>query len=41
MSRQIGLRDIHIATLTKDDGTGATYETPVKLVSRLFLRFKE
>lgn len=31
MARQIGLRDIHIALLTKDDGTGATYGTPEKL----------
>lgn len=31
MSRQIGLKDIHIATLTKDDDTAATYDTPVKL----------
>ena len=31
MARQIGLRDIHIATVTKDDGTGATYGTPTKL----------
>lgn len=31
MPRQIGLKDIHIAILTKDDGTAATYETPTKL----------
>ena len=31
MARQIGLRDIHIATVTKDDGTGATYGIPEKL----------
>lgn len=31
MPRQIGLRDIHIALLTKDDDTGATYDTPIKL----------
>lgn len=31
MARQIGLRDIHIAKLTKDDSTGVTYETPIKL----------
>lgn len=31
MARQIGLRDIHIAVLTKDDNTGATYDAPVKL----------
>lgn len=31
MARQIGLRDIHIALLTKDDGTGVTYEVPNKL----------
>lgn len=31
MPRQIGLRDIHIATLTKDDDTAATYGTPEKL----------
>jgi len=31
MARQIGLRDIHIALLTKDDNTGATYATPTKL----------
>jgi len=31
MARQIGLKDIYIAVLTKDDSTGATYETPEKL----------
>jgi phi13 family phage major tail protein len=31
MPRQIGLKDIHIATITKDDDTGATYGTPEKL----------
>lgn len=31
MARQIGLKDIHIALLTKDDSTSVTYETPVKL----------
>ncbi|KAF5029262.1 hypothetical protein DSECCO2_650440 [anaerobic digester metagenome] len=31
MARQIGLRDIHIALLTKDDATGATYAVPTKL----------
>jgi len=31
MPRQIGLRDIHIATLTSDDSTATVYETPVKL----------
>lgn len=31
MARQIGLRDIHIAKLTKDDSTGVTYESPIKL----------
>lgn len=31
MARQIGLRDIHIALLTKDDDTAATYATPSKL----------
>ena len=31
MARQIGLRDIHIALLTKDDDTGVTYEVPAKL----------
>jgi hypothetical protein len=31
MARQIGLRDIHIALLTDDDETGATYATPSKL----------
>src|SRR5690625_1472931 len=31
MARQIGLRDIHIAVLTKDDSEGATYEKPEKL----------
>lgn len=31
MARQIGLRDIHIALLTKDDNTAATYGTPSKL----------
>jgi len=31
MPRQIGLKDIHIATVTKDDGTGATYGVPEKL----------
>lgn len=31
MSRQVGLRDIYFAELTKDDATGVTYATPVKL----------
>lgn len=31
MPRQIGLRDIHIATVTSDDSTATVYETPVKL----------
>ncbi|MDD4802298.1 MAG: phage tail protein [Syntrophomonas sp.] len=31
MARQIGLRDIHIALLTKDDQTEATYAVPSKL----------
>ncbi len=31
MARQIGLRDIYVAKVTKDDGTGATYDTPAKL----------
>lgn len=31
MARQIGLRDIHIAVLSKDDSTGATYSKPEKL----------
>ena len=31
MARQIGLRDIHIAVLTNDDETSATYDAPVKL----------
>jgi phi13 family phage major tail protein len=31
MARQIGLKDIHVAILTKDDATGATYEAPTKL----------
>ncbi|SHK54427.1 major tail protein [Paramaledivibacter caminithermalis] len=31
MARQIGLRNIHIAILTKDDHTGATYDTQSKL----------
>lgn len=29
--RQIGLKDIHIAVLTKDDNEGVTYEVPTKL----------
>lgn len=31
MSRQIGLKDIHIAVMTKDDSTEVTYQSPVKL----------
>lgn len=31
MARQIGLKDIHIAVLTKDDDTTITYEVPSKL----------
>lgn len=31
MARQIGLKDIHIAILTKDDSTGVTYSSPEKL----------
>lgn len=31
MARQIGLRDIHIAVLSKDDSTGVTYSKPEKL----------
>jgi phi13 family phage major tail protein len=31
MSRQVGLKDIHVATLQTDTGSGATYGTPSKL----------
>lgn len=31
MSRQVGLKDIHIAILKTDDNEGVTYETPQKL----------
>jgi len=31
MTRQIGLKDIHIAVLTSDTASGAVYETPSKL----------
>ena len=31
MSRQVGLKNIHIALLTEDIVSGTTYETPVKL----------
>ena len=31
MARQMGLKDIHIAILTEDIASGATYETPEKL----------
>ena len=31
MARQIGLRDIYVATVTLDDDTAATYEAPSKL----------
>lgn len=31
MARQIGLKDIHIAVLTKDDSEEVTYEKPEKL----------
>ena len=31
MARQIGLKDIHIAVITKDDETGVTYDIPSKL----------
>lgn len=31
MARQMGLKDIHIAVLTKDISSSATYETPEKL----------
>ncbi|MGE5417429.1 MAG: major tail protein [Acidobacteriota bacterium] len=31
MARQIGLKDIHVAILTTDNDTGATYAAPTKL----------
>lgn len=31
MGRQIGLRDLHVCTITKDDATGITYGAPVLL----------
>ena len=31
MPRQVGLRDIHLAVLTKDDATGVNYGVPEKL----------
>lgn len=31
MARQIGLRDVYFAKITKDDTTGVTYATPVKI----------
>lgn len=31
MTRQIGLKDIHIAILTSDDNTATVYESPMKL----------
>lgn len=31
MPRQIGLRDVYFAKLTKDDATGVTYATPVRI----------
>lgn len=31
MSRQVGLKDIHIAILTEDTSSGTTYEKPEKL----------
>lgn len=31
----IGLRDVHVALLTKDDSTGATYDTPEKVVGAI------
>lgn len=31
MPRQIGLRDIHISLLTKDDSSSVTYDTPTAL----------
>lgn len=31
MARQVGLKDIHIAILTKDDAAGTTYSVPEKL----------
>lgn len=31
MARQIGLKDIHIAILTKDDAESFTYDAPIKL----------
>ena len=31
MARQIGLKDIHVAVITKDDETGVTYDIPSKL----------
>lgn len=31
----VGLRNLHIAKLTKDDGTGVTYEVPIKLAKAI------
>ncbi len=31
MARQVGLKDIYIATVTQDDSGAATYDTPSKL----------
>lgn len=31
----IGLRDVHVALLTKDDSTGVTYEAPEKIVGAI------
>ena len=35
MARQVGLKDIHFAPLTKDDATGVTYGTPVKIANAI------
>lgn len=32
---QVGLRDLHYATLTKDDASGVTYGTPVKIAGAI------
>lgn len=32
---QVGLQDLHLATLTQDDGEGAVYENPIKIAGAI------
>ena len=41
MSRIIGVRDLHIAKITKDDLSGTTYESPVAVPSLISIEIAD